>query len=1030
MKLDSIVYDYSSLQEAISKTLNEESPSFKAIYPSDTATSLVNVFASYGAMVSYQIVSAMANAYTDTAYSETGIHQLAETLGNRLHGNISSEIYVSIERTTLRGIQNVIIPVGSKFVIGDLNFFNSDAIIFPLNGDKIDNVRLIQGKLQTAEYVTTGIANERFYFCDDFKCNTNLVSVYVNDTEWSTDDSFLPYVITDTSVENEAQTVVLKTDPDGRTYIKFGNNTNGIIPSSGSVVKVEYVSNEGANGNLNNTDLEINLNTPIYYTTQQNERVRLEVKVSATTTASGGFNTQSLDVLRESSPYVFGSGQRAIRRNDYKSMLLNRCGYLTCNVWGEYEEAKINGGYDKIMMNMVYYTGIKSIQQYTAQPIDTIDISLDAIRQSSKPYFDMYGDLGNARGFYGSYFVDISSYDLSNSPIQVRYRDKYGTGVLTCDPTVNEALGLQASDFERKIYPINDLDPDKYVDDISQVSGENYYTLAINQRYNTDPSQGEVDTEENDPHNLVLPDKEFISSGKNIELGQNTIVNFDSPFQIKLDYANPVAVSAFAFKRPDNETDYKYFIHKFAIYGTNEDISTNEPWYDNVKNNNKWIKLTGIQTIENELDPNEYSDWITLKTYNPESSSTTEEIIDTSYYNDAGGQITNPNGQRMYPGSASFVTDNNWFRLTKTTGITTDYTFSVTVDSVTKNNSEYSILTSSIATGTTYIHFNSPIDNSQTIIVTSTVNDWNKYQHYLIEVYGIHDTSLSSKNANKVAISNMKAIYKDNTSTINYSNKNSVTLKVPVVHSETPARFCLPDEMAFYEYQVEVSGLNQLNGYETGDILEYTYAQADNISYTFYITVTNAGTGAFEPTLRIDNNVATPVLRGKTAITVVDANLAPQTETKSGAKITIKSSSTLKLTGTYTGNYYSNQDIQAFDLPVINKYNHFTTYLEFKQPQIKNISIELNLEYENVSTYQTVKANVVKAINSLFDLKPFSIGQTLNVSDIWKAINNVAGVKRFMVIDPVDNIDCMPYELINLPAENLIINDTINSEYK
>ena len=69
-------------------------------------------------MVSYQIVSAMANAYTDTAYSETGIHQLAETLGNRLHGNISSEIYVSIERTTLRGIQNVIIPVGSKFVIG------------------------------------------------------------------------------------------------------------------------------------------------------------------------------------------------------------------------------------------------------------------------------------------------------------------------------------------------------------------------------------------------------------------------------------------------------------------------------------------------------------------------------------------------------------------------------------------------------------------------------------------------------------------------------------------------------------------------------------------------------------------------------------------------------------------------------------------------------------------------------------------------------------------------------------------------
>ena len=81
MKLDSIVYDYSSLQEAISKTLNEESTSFKAIYPSDTATSLVNVFASYGAMVSYQIVSAMANAYTDTAYSETGNFRTLSDLG-------------------------------------------------------------------------------------------------------------------------------------------------------------------------------------------------------------------------------------------------------------------------------------------------------------------------------------------------------------------------------------------------------------------------------------------------------------------------------------------------------------------------------------------------------------------------------------------------------------------------------------------------------------------------------------------------------------------------------------------------------------------------------------------------------------------------------------------------------------------------------------------------------------------------------------------------------------------------------------
>ena len=81
MKLDSIVYDVNSLSNAIASELNKNSPTFQAIYPSDTATSLVNTLASYGSMLQYQIVSAMANCYTDSAYSEAGIHQLAETLG-------------------------------------------------------------------------------------------------------------------------------------------------------------------------------------------------------------------------------------------------------------------------------------------------------------------------------------------------------------------------------------------------------------------------------------------------------------------------------------------------------------------------------------------------------------------------------------------------------------------------------------------------------------------------------------------------------------------------------------------------------------------------------------------------------------------------------------------------------------------------------------------------------------------------------------------------------------------------------------
>ena len=147
MKLDSIVYDYNSLQSAITEQLNNESPTFQAIYPSDTATSLVNVLASYGSMLQYQLVSAMANCYTDTAYSEAGIYQLAETLGNRIHGNISAQVYCNITRTNLTGIENLIIPAGSKFTVENLNFFNPQALVFPLTAKTLHNVKLVQGVL-------------------------------------------------------------------------------------------------------------------------------------------------------------------------------------------------------------------------------------------------------------------------------------------------------------------------------------------------------------------------------------------------------------------------------------------------------------------------------------------------------------------------------------------------------------------------------------------------------------------------------------------------------------------------------------------------------------------------------------------------------------------------------------------------------------------------------------------------------------------------------------------------------------------
>ena len=115
---------------------------------------------------------------------------------------------------------------------------------------------------------------------------------------------------------------------------------------------------------------------------------------------------------------------------------------------------------------------------------------------------------------------------------------------------------------------------------------------------------------------------------------QAVIVNWDNPFQIRLNYTKPVSIAAISLKNPEG-SNCTHFPHKLAVYGTLEDItegSTGIDWYDNIKNNSKWTKLTGIQTITNTLDENSFSDWITTNVYNPGSSTTVDETINTDWY--------------------------------------------------------------------------------------------------------------------------------------------------------------------------------------------------------------------------------------------------------------------------------------------------------------------------------------------------------------------------------------------------------------
>lgn len=1073
MKLDNIIYDVESLATAITNQWNIESPTFKALYPSDTATSLSNTFAAYGAMLQYMLVSAMANCYTTTAYSEAGIYQLANTLGNNLHGNVSAQVNVNVTKNNFIGM-NIVIPAETQFEISGKKFFNPSAIICPANIQTVTDVVLVQGEILTVTKTSSGVENEKFYFSSDFKCNHNYTSVTINGEDWIVAESFLPYDKNSVYDASEMNVCVLHTDPDGRTYIKVGNNQLGNMPAAGSTVTIKYVSNDGENGNISESESTGSLFTVLTFINSLGNQENLDVTITSTTTSYGGFSKQSIEVLRQTSPYVFASGNRAIRRQDYEALLINKCGYLTATVWGEYEEANKAGAYDSLMMNMVYYTGIKSFQTYPYFIIGTI---------SDKSIFG--GILNSVRGFWGSFSFKIKNLTNQNKYVLVQDTGAAGqlfinnnqqdprdsllpdwtnttsetfTAYLTDNPInaggsgykVGEELLISDTGGELKI-KVNEVNETGSVTKIQllKYTASKDWTSSHGSTFNTaytgTPGSGSGLTVNltiksglsstliytNDDRGMVPPPTQ-LNPIINARSDQPALKYYQSlwtptllqPVQIIISYEEAKAITGIKFKAVNPELGK--FIGTMSMFGTNIDPI---PSLDNIRNSENWDRL--IDRI----------------------------YLDNPYGNE------NDNWTDWYP--------TNCFKLT------------------------YDV---------------------------SGKPEYNRYKHYVIEFYSCN-TSLELGD-DLITIGKLKMLYEEDSSILYYDSNGKLEINFPTAGDPGPNEkgdntgidydLLNTDEYPMYGYEVDIKGVTSANGYKNGNTLAYIFKK-DDIEIPFLIKIINIDNSVFEIYVNGSQTLAgteyislnTPASLDETTVythklelengriplgsggsgykpnDIVTVNgtddklkLKVATVDNSGAvlglvwindvtfdkgyngelqttlynspsgssgtglkvkltaisgsgdgttaghngTIQITSSNNLQVEASFSGNRIDTQSINNLDQPIINQYNHFTTFLEFKQPIITQIQIRAEVELvenANISSGIIIQ-NIKNNINKLFNITPNYIGSGIKLSDIYKAITDTQYVKWCKVLTPLDNITVEKNGLLILSSLEII----------
>ena len=205
---------------------------------------------------------------------------------------------------------------------------SEDKCVLNANENYVD-VPCVQGEAKEFSFLAEGIQFEEKTIIDDSIDNSFFV-LTVNDVPWTYVDSLFLYKPEDTVYQ-------IRTLPNLKgVTIKFGNDVFGKKLNKNDQIRFKYISTKGSQGNIYTTDIINSVESQAF------DSNGYDVKLYCTNISSfvGGVDYPSLEEIREISPNVYQTGDRASSRTDYTT-ILKKINYLSkVSVWGAYETLK------------------------------------------------------------------------------------------------------------------------------------------------------------------------------------------------------------------------------------------------------------------------------------------------------------------------------------------------------------------------------------------------------------------------------------------------------------------------------------------------------------------------------------------------------------------------------------------------------------------------------------------------------------------------------------------------------------------
>jgi hypothetical protein len=241
---------YSDVRDYLTSTFQQTGQVFS---PASAYGQILSVVLDMGKLIFYYIEDSITELNIYTASRDVSIKSLARIAGHNPTRAISANgtviLSYSGEKVDMYG-NTVIIPNYTRMIndgtgLPYLIVLNTEETRLELVAKKSIEVKVFQGEIESQQVTGTGLPLQSYSINAKrgYQIDNGFINVYVNNEKWKIYDSIydIPY---------EAKGVIIKTGINGGLDMYFGNTYFGSIPSLGSTIRIEYLTNAGNAGNI------------------------------------------------------------------------------------------------------------------------------------------------------------------------------------------------------------------------------------------------------------------------------------------------------------------------------------------------------------------------------------------------------------------------------------------------------------------------------------------------------------------------------------------------------------------------------------------------------------------------------------------------------------------------------------------------------------------------------------------------------------------------------------------------------------